>query len=255
MAGWQDIDDELNAWGDAGLTPRFWWRDDDAIQVTPALDRLIDIANKFDVPLVVAVIPAAVQSNLPQRLNREPAVGVIQHGFAHENHALQEAKSSEYPDTRSIKEMSAEIVDGWSRLSSFDHLEKAFVPPWNRISENLSIELTEQGYSGISTYGARKTSVPFHVNTHVDIIDWRGHRGFAGQDRVLDQTLKHLQNKRLRMCDADEPTGLLTHHLDHDEDCWNYLEIFLDWTRNRHAIEWLSARQLFGRRETEAPYD
>ena len=255
MAGWQDFDDELKAWDDAGFIPRFWWRDDDAIQVTPALDRLLKLANKFDIPLVVAVIPAGVQADLPQRLNRESLVGVVQHGFAHENHAPQGQKSSEYPDTRTINEMSAEVADGWSRLSSFDYLEKAFVPPWNRISEDLLIELAAQGYSGVSTFGARKTSVPFVVNTHVDIIDWRGRRGFTGEDGVLDQTLKHLQSKRLGICDADEPTGLLTHHLDHDEDCWNYLETFLDWTRNRHAIEWLSARQVFGRRETEAPND
>jgi len=254
MASWQDIDEELNAWSNAGRMAQFWWRDDDASQVTPALDRLVNLSNRYRIPLVLAVIPSRLQADLPQRLNAEAGVSVIQHGFSHQNHAPAGKKSSEYPASRDIGEMIADVADGWSRLSSFKYLEKAFVPPWNRIAEAVSGNLAERGYLGVSTFGPRTNSGRTFVNTHVDIIDWRGHRGFVGEDKALDQVLKHLRNKRLGHCDTDEPTGLLTHHLDHDEDCWNYLETFFDWTRNRHAIEWLSAKQVFGRPKAGVPY-
>ncbi len=246
MVNWQDLDDELEAWSDTGTKARFWWRDDDAIEVTPELERLVDLGNRFTVPLVLAVIPARLQPNLPEYLNTEPWVTVVQHGFAHENHAPSGEKSSEFPAIRSIDVMGSEITAGWSSLSAFGRVEKAFVPPWNRIFEPMPEILAAQGYSGVSTFGPRKRADGLFVNTHIDIIDWRGHRGFAGEDKVLEQTLSHLRGKRLGQFDASEPTGLLSHHLDHDGACWKYLETFLGWTRNHQAIEWLAGDQVFG---------
>ena len=46
----------------------------------------------------------------------------------------------------------------------------------------------------------------------------------------------------------DEPIGLLTHHLVHDEAMWRFLEEFLTHTSVRPGIEWLSP-ELFPRYE------
>jgi len=246
MASWQDLDDELNAWDDVGLCAQFWWRDDDAVQVTPALERLLDMQARVKVPLVLAVVPADLDAGLADRLNRQMSVDVVQHGFAHKNHAAAGEKSSEYPEIRDAHEMIRDVVSGWSMMSPFAQRCKIFVPPWNRMSERLHQELSAQGYLGASTFGPRKNSTVSLVNTHMDLIDWRGHRGFAGEKKVLDQVHDHLYGKRCQHHDPTEPTGLLSHHLDHDDACWDFLEKFLHWTQSRQTIEWLPANRLFG---------
>ena len=48
---------ELDLWADQGLQARFWWRDDDAEDASPALARLLLLRRKLGLPLAVAVIP------------------------------------------------------------------------------------------------------------------------------------------------------------------------------------------------------
>ena len=40
--------------------------------------------------------------------------------------------------------------------------------------------------------------------------------------------------------DADEPTGLLTHHLDMDEASWAFVEELIGRTRDHSAASWLA---------------
>ena len=48
---------ELARWRAEGLSLPIWWRDDDAIAPTPALERLLALAEQFEAPLHLAVIP------------------------------------------------------------------------------------------------------------------------------------------------------------------------------------------------------
>lgn len=42
----------------------------------------------------------------------------------------------------------------------------------------------------------------------------------------------------------DAPVGLLTHHLDHDEPAWGFLERFIALTRDGRPFEWVGLRTL-----------
>jgi hypothetical protein len=249
MANWRDLDDELKAWGEVGEQAAFWWRDDDAIQITSDLKTLLSLHHTTQVPLVLAVIPSQIHPELVPHLNEHDGVCVVQHGYAHQNHANKGEKSSEFPSSRDTGKMLAEIALGWSHLKVFQTREKIFVPPWNRIAADLSSGLADLGFSGISTFGSRATkqAAPAlnRVNTHVDIIAWRSGRGFAGEDKVLGEVVEHLTDKRLGKADKLEPTGLLTHHLAHDPDCWKFLETFLNWTVQHEAVKWVSAEAAF----------
>lgn len=245
MARWQDIEDELTKWSEAGEKAQFWWRDDDAVAVTPALEKLIEVQQKYRAPLVLAVIPATLKPELAERVNLLDKLSVVQHGFAHINHAEEGEKTSEFPASRNMESMMEELDDGWARLSAFKNLDKAFVPPWNRISPDVVIGLLGRGYKAVSTFAPRTT--PGSINAHADIIDWRRTRGFAGVEKSLENILLHLRGKRLGQFDKDEPTGLLSHHLDHDEGCWTFIDSFLLWTQDQQAVEWVAGEQLFGR--------
>jgi len=79
----------------------------------------------------------------------------------------------------------------------------------------------------------------------VDIIDWNGSRGFIGEHAALDQFVRHLAARRRGEVDADEPTGLMTHHLYHDEGCWCFVGEVLRRTRSHPAARWLNGREAF----------
>ncbi len=245
MAAWQDLENEVNTWAAEGRTVTFWWRDDDAVDVTPKLEQLIALSDRFAVPLVVAVIPEGALPTLAECINRADKLSVVQHGYAHKNHAGADHKSSEYPGSRDLQDMIDEINGGWARLIGFKNKFKVFVPPWNRIGPRLVDCLRDNGYGAVSTFGPNTSNSALSINSHIDIIDWRGQRGFVGTDKVLEKVLDHLRGKRLGQYDVNEPTGLLTHHLDHDAGCWTFIETFLGWTRKQQTVEWLSGEQLF----------
>src|SRR5204862_1733198 len=93
-SSWFDLVDELDLWADLGETATFWWRDDDAVRPSPHLDQLLAFTKR--VPIALAVIPAAAEASLANRLAGSPNVTVLQHGWRHANHAAA-SSYSEYP--------------------------------------------------------------------------------------------------------------------------------------------------------------
>jgi hypothetical protein len=82
------------------------------------------------------------------------------------------------------------------------------------------------------------------VNTHVDIIDWRGARAFCGEDAAAAMATRHLAARRSGEADSNEPTGWLTHHEVHDSSAWEFLERLFERTR-RLGVRWVDAESIF----------
>src|SRR5204862_7665831 len=61
---WSAVDNLLSRTTDEGRAVAFWWRDDDAIGHTPALDRLLALAQRFGVSVAVAAVPARLEASL-----------------------------------------------------------------------------------------------------------------------------------------------------------------------------------------------
>ena len=228
---WQYFDAELEAWRRAGLTARFWWRDDDATRPGPLLDRLLRTAGP--IPVALAVIPAMVEDSLAAYLAAHGRQGgetqVLQHGYAHVNHAPTGAKKAEFGDHRPLAAMLDELVLGRQRLEGLfgEVFEPILTPPWNRAGNEVTRNLAPAGLQGLSRFGPRGPDEGDSVvNTHVDIIGWRGGRGFVGERHALRAAINHLAARRTGAADLGEPTGLLTHHRDHDEACWRFVAKF-----------------------------
>ena len=60
--------DALNIRVAAASPVNFWLRDDDAVLPSASLDRLLDLSDRFAIPLTLAVIPASTGNALAQRL-------------------------------------------------------------------------------------------------------------------------------------------------------------------------------------------
>ncbi len=92
---WQPLLSELAGWERAGRKADFWLRDDDAVEPTAALDRLLTLTEKYGVPVALAVIPAFTGAALAKRLDEAPHAVVAVHGWSHENHAAAGEKKQE----------------------------------------------------------------------------------------------------------------------------------------------------------------
>lgn len=245
---WAALTAELDAWADAGRTAEFWWRDDDAVDTTPALARLAALHRTHGAPLALAVIPARAQRRLADRLAAEPGIAVVQHGWAHANHAAAGKPKAELGADRPTALVLGELVRGRLVLDALfgPAWLPVLVPPHNRIAAPLATALPSAGYIGLSTYKPRRGMLSGlrQVNTHADIMNWTTRR-FAGDDDSLALVLDHLQRKRAGQADPDEPTGLLTHHLAHDEEAWRFTERFLAAIARHRAARWNDPRILF----------
>ncbi|MDH5748738.1 MAG: polysaccharide deacetylase family protein [Rhodospirillales bacterium] len=249
MAQWRDLNIELDAWSDCGRTASLWWRDDDACEATPALEKLLSISDLTGTPIALAVIPEGSGAGLRQRLAGQKHISVLQHGFAHVNHAPVGHKKAEFGPHRTIEIMESDLAGGKDLLSDFEYTFPAFVPPWNNIDESLLARLSGIGLKAVSTYLPRNSSEPVpglrRTNAHVDIINWRGNRGFIGDESALEMITGHLRSRRIGGVDPEEPTGLLTHHLVHDEACWRFIEDLLQNTISHDAVRWIGAEEAF----------
>lgn len=253
-AAWDNLARELDAWAAARKTATFWWRDDAASHAAPALDRLLTLRDDLNVPLALAVIPARVGASLRDRLADEPAVAVLQHGYSHKDFAGGEGRKIELDDSRPAEYVIADLAMGSQALEKFANRLPVLVPPWNRISPHLVPFLPEVGIRGLSTIGARTRKDPIRGllqnNVHLDVIDWRGKRfgralGFRGVRNVIADAVMHLSARRAGTADADEATGLMTHHADMSLEMFEFAAEFVSRTRAHPAVVWQPASEVF----------
>ena len=233
--GWAALAREVDAWRAAGREATLWWRDDDAAEPSPALSRLL--ALRPGCPFGLAVIPAAAKASLAAELTG--SVDVLVHGFAHANHAGPGARKSEFPAGRVAPD---ELRAGRERLEDLlgERVLPVFVPPWNRMGDDAAAALPAAGYRMLSGYRGRPAGPLPRLDTHVDLIDWRGGRRFAGAGTVLGALVDALAARR--GAGDPSPAGVLSHHLVHDAATWRFLEDLLAWGADATGVRWVRPR-------------
>ncbi|MBZ9881354.1 polysaccharide deacetylase family protein [Mesorhizobium sp. CA10] len=242
---WQPLVEELARWQRADRKAEFWLRDDDAVDPTLALDRLLDLTSEFGVPVALAVIPALTDEKLVVRLDEAPHATVAIHGWAHRNHAPEDQKKQELGPHRPPEAVLDDLARGLSRITGL-HGARAvpmLVPPWNRIGAGLVSDLGSIGFLALSVFGPPKPASLAVINSNVDIMDWHGTRGCRDHGLLVQAVAAQLRHA----FDGGEPVGLLTHHLVHDESAWLFLERLFAVTARNAACAWHPIRTLIGR--------
>ncbi|TXM75214.1 glycosyl transferase family 28 [Methylobacterium sp. WL12] len=232
----------LDDGGENGRAVSIWWRDDDAVAATPALDRLLALAESVAAPLLVAAIPAGVAPSLGARLADTERVSLAVHGLAHANHAAPGGKPSEFGADRSLPVVIADAAEGLrlarDRLPA-DRLLPVFVPPWNRLAPDLAAALPALGYRGLSSVPASAVPGLVRADVMLDPIDWRGTRSLVDPERLVDTLCRAITEE------ASGPIGLLTHHLAHDAAIWDFLDALMALLARHEAVAIRDPRQLF----------
>jgi hypothetical protein len=242
---------ELDRWTEIGRKATLWLRDDDACAQTRELDRLLAASASHDIPVGLATIPAQLEATLVDAIAGAAHVTVLQHGFAHANHAPAGKRSAELGADRPTSVILGELERGREVLrEAFDaRFLPVLVPPWNRIAAEVVAGLPSTGFYGVSTFAARASleAAPGLrcCNAHVDLIAWRRDRMFIGADEAAARIARHLSERRTGACDADEATGILTHHLQMGAEAWAFLEEMFAATRAHPAAQWPEVEAVF----------
>lgn len=222
----------LDWFAERDLAVPIWWRDDDAIEPTPALERLLRIANTYEVEVALAVIPANATEALADRLSGERFASVLQHGYEHRNFQDKSRgeKAAEFGRRRDPDEAVALLARGHKRLADLfgTRFVPVMVPPWNRIAPRISARLAEAGLSGLSTFTQFHPRALVQVQTHVDMIKWKKERRFIGWHSAGLRFDYHLARRRTNPA---EPLGVLSHHLAQNDACFEFLERTFDILR------------------------
>lgn len=227
---WTPLRTALAAYRATGAALPFWWRDDDAVAPTPALDRLHALSAQTGLPVHLAIIPAHARPALVAAVDPEQLVPVV-HGWAHADHSEAGQKSNEFLTPRAAATEEPGMAIARLQAMFGPDLRAMFVPPWNRINDDVIAALPAHGYDVLSTFTPRKSALAApglaQINTHIDPIWWKGTRDLVDPAQLIAQTAAHLDARRTGTEDAGEPLGLLTHHLVHSEAIWDFANAFV----------------------------
>lgn len=229
---WTPLRVELDRWRRKGMQYPIWWRDDDAIRPTEALDELAVLSDTVGVPVHLAVIPRDATMGLAEYVRDRSNLRPVVHGWSHTNHQPAEKTRGEFGENRPIHIRCEEAGEGLRRLTEMfgDSMTPMFVPPWNRIPVSFLPELAQLGYKSVSTCHPRENVEAaeglLQINTHIDPLYWRPSRGLSAPQLIIEKTERLLKKRRQGKLDNTEPFGLLTHHLAHTPDVWEFCRQF-----------------------------
>ncbi len=245
-AVWQPLRDELSRWENAGRNIQFWLRDDDAVEPTDALERLLALSNNYAVPVLLAVIPSLTGRPLADRLKSEKLAAVATHGWSHQNHAGNGEKKQELGPHRALETVLAELEEGRRRIQDLfpEHALSILVPPWNRIDTSVLPHLHSLKFTALSVFGPPKHSQTQHipvVNTHIDLMDWHGTRGCRDHAELVAEIVNEMRH---RFEYGENMIGVLAHHLVHDASAWVFLTTLFETTVETGGCRWVSAQEL-----------
>lgn len=150
-----------------GAPVAFFFRDDDAGWRDDRLRALLDLFDRHELPVDLAVIPRALTPGLARELQGR---AVHQHGLAHVNHE-PEGRKCEFGPSRSREDQLRDIAEGREILRAQLEVQPIFTPPWNRCTAATGEALAELGFAVLSresragplgTDGLRE--IPVHVD-------------------------------------------------------------------------------------------
>lgn len=214
-----------------------WWRDDDLECPSPELSVCLETLSEAGIAAAFAAIPSRLTSAAVEALAGTGSALFV-HGWTHTNHAPAGEKKCEFGTTRKRAERLAEIARGWERLREVggNGATACFVPPWNRIGEDLLPELSSAGIVALSGFASPKRPAPAaavpRLDTHVDLIDWRGTGAPISADLFAARLFEH--------DGVDGPVGILSHHRVTDRGAWTDWQPILRLLSDHPAVQWLS---------------
>ena len=234
----------LDRRAEAGRPLDLWWRDDDLETPSPELAACLDALSEAGIAAAFAAIPGGLTAAAVEALDGTGSALFV-HGWAHANHAPDGEKKCEFGASRPAADRLAEIARGWARLAELggDRAVACFVPPWNRIGEDLLPALGGTGIAALSAFASPTRPAPAaavpRLDTHIDLIDWRGTGRPVSGAALAREIIRH--------DGVDGPVGILSHHRVTDPGAWTDWQPILRRLSDHPAVQWLSPGEALAR--------
>jgi peptidoglycan/xylan/chitin deacetylase (PgdA/CDA1 family) len=186
-------------------------RDDDGGWADDRLFAMLDLFERYAMPIDVAVIPHALEPSLAGVLASRTGGDVVhlhQHGYAHVNHEPPDRRKCEFGPARPLDALHHDVARGWQRLTSLlgDAVEPVFTPPWNRCVDGLADVLAAVGHRVLSrdhTAGAIGHAAVAEVAINVD---------WFGSTKGERWSRRQLGERVASRIASGGPVGLMLHH-------------------------------------------
>jgi hypothetical protein len=244
--GFDALEAELRLWN---APPRFWWRDDDTRQVSPDFLRMLEWAERLELPGLLSVIPGRLEPEVPEALAPFSRLKVAQHGWMHENHAPDGVHKSEFGEERPKEKILHDLACGFSRMQERfpSRFLPVLVPPFNDVGSQHLPLLEGVGFTGISI--DYRVTLPRHTlsraDIHVELQD--GLRRWAPPRQIVPHLIPRMCRilEGMRREGSNRPFGFLTHHGDifTDKTWWVFARI-VEVTRH-WGCEWADPGSVF----------
>jgi len=247
---------ELKQWRAEGRRARFWLRDDDLTQMSPRVEAMVAVLERFGIRALLAIIPGLMADGLANALPDRSRYVICQHGLRHTNHEAADAPKAEFGGARSAAVAVADIGEGQRLMHAAFGASFApiFVPPWNRMATGLRAGLIELGFQGLSAYGNEKAAPSGAalavVNADIDVLNWAEPDAQGVAVLPLADICRRAADLLSRRRRSDPPStrriGFLTHHLAMDSAAWEVVSIAIAETLDAGVVDWVDPGELFG---------
>ena len=227
-----------------GKVQSIFLRNDDGDKDEDTLRQLFDITLSRQVPLHLAVIPAALTPaglRLLKDLKRAGAdlVELGQHGFQHVNHETQ-GRKCEFGPSRSFIAQLEDIGNGKKILEEAlpQHFAPIFTPPWNRCTQDTFKALDQLGFALLSKDNSSPaTGFNFQeVSITLDFYTWKHGAQMKTPEEIIKQLVKQLSTSK--------PIGLLLHHKVMDAEAFIFLDALLGELKRYSVIQFYNLQNL-----------
>lgn len=226
---------------------RIFLRDDDADDDLEALRSLFDVTLASSVPLNLAIIPGTLSDAgirlLDNHKHLHPDLfGLNQHGWLHLNHE-KEGRKCEFGPSRAFDQQREDISKGRGLLEKVfgDKFYPAFIPPWNRCTDE-TLRVLDQLNFKVFSKDRGKALVTGHafqeISSTLDLYRWKGNPAMKAPEELVAELLAQMR--------AVDPIGLLLHHKVMGSEAFSFLDFLLRVLRSGSHIRFHSLEGLAG---------
>jgi peptidoglycan/xylan/chitin deacetylase (PgdA/CDA1 family) len=211
----------------AGGPGCIFFRADDVAAPGKNLARLMEIFERYRVPLSLAVVPAWLTRPRWEQLKALGQKGGSlwcwhQHGWRHMNHE-GEGKKQEFGQSRGLARIREDIIRGRNRLEMY--MEKdffpVFTPPWNRCGSTTLELLKEFGYHAVSR------SKGSHPPTPAELPDFQVNVDLHTRKELGSDECWNALFAELKLALLSSVCGIMIHHQRMNDVAFDFLELLI----------------------------
>ena len=210
-----------------GLPVPVFFRADDIGVISGNFINLIDVFQKHDMPLCLAVVPVWITRARWETISRYTDASRSlwcwhQHGWSHANHETS-GKKCEFGQARPDESVAANLVRGKEKLETIigQDFSPFFTPPWNRCSNTTLELLAELKFHGISrSRGEQNFPAPLpDIFINVDLHTRKEPEPDASLDALCTEFERAVKDTHI---------GIMIHHQRMNANAFSFLSGLLE---------------------------